>query len=584
MFTYQQARFPQKHALASREGRHWKYYSTEACVEAIDQVSAGLIRIGLSWGEKAAIVSEAGSPLWNFLDLGMQQLGVVVVPIHTSIGKEEVRYILKDARVGYCFTAERKAHQLVLSLQSELLDLKKILPFYSDAENKGFDAFMTPPSEKHLETIQASRAAIHEDDLATIVYTSGTEGSPRGVMLSHKNIVSNIKSVIPLIPINRDKRALSFLPLSHIFERMVTYTYIATGASLHYATGTENLLEEISETRPHYFSCVPRILEKFYEAFRMEYTSRSRLHKRLFKWAMTLSNQKAETANMSIGYWLKLIFAQLLVFRKWRRSLGNKLEGIVVGAAALPERLARIFHTAGIEIREGYGLTETSPVVTFNRFEPGGFRFGTVGIPVPGVNVRIERLSPDKEGEIMIKGPNVMMGYFGREKETQAAINPEGWLYTGDLGTFVDKRFLKITGRKKDLFKTSSGKYVAPLYLEQKLKSSVFVEQCLVFGANRPFVSALIIPSIPALKEWCEENGVHWTAPQFMVINPKVLERMKEEIENINEELPTHSKIREFVLLHKRWTQEGGEITLTFKPKRSEILKKYHKQIEEIYH
>lgn len=583
LFPYQQARFPQKIALASRQNLNWKTFSTDDCIAEIDRVSAGLLDLGLKRGDKVAIMTELGSPYWNFLDLGMQQIGVITVPVHATVTRDELEFILKDAGVLYCIAGNRELHDAVKAVENNVLSLKGIYTLEPLPDIPGWEDLVRYPAEKHLEALQGLKAAIHEDDLATIIYTSGSTGQPKGVMLSHKNIVSNIKGVISLIPVNCDKRVLSLLPLSHIFERMVTLTYIAVGASLYYGGGPNTVYQDLKEVRPHYFTAVPRMLEKMQDNILEEAAGSGALRRRLIEWSIGLGKQYNEGRRVSLGFWVRQRMADLLIYRRWRRTLGGKIEGIIVGAAALRPELGRLFCAAGIEVREGYGLTETSPVVAFNRFEPGGVRFGTVGIPIPGVEVRIDADTPDQNGEILVKGPNVMLGYYQEDQNSPPAVSPDGWFRTGDIGKMVEKRFLQITGRKKDIFKTSTGKYIAPEHLENIIKESPFIEQCLVIGENRPYPAALLVPHFTLLKKWCQEQDVHWTAPQFMVLNPKVLQLLEQEIHRINAQLAPHQQIRSFSLVHENWTAENGALTPTLKLRRQTLQRRYADTIRQLY-
>lgn len=583
IFPYQQSRYPQKVALAYKPGLKWQTYSTAQCIEEIGRVSAGLLDLGLKKGDKIGIMTQSGNPRWNFLDIGALQIGVVIVPIHATISQDNLEFILNNAEVKYCVVSNRELYEQVAAAKENAKCLKTIYTLEKLPDILNWDQLLKVPNEKHLEAFQGLKAAIHEDDLATIIYTSGTTGDPKGVMLSHKNIVSNIKSTITLIPVTCDKRTFSFLPLSHIFERMVTYTYMAVGASLYYANTREPILETIREIKPHYFTAVPRLLEKLHDGILETAAEKSSFSRKIIHWSIRLGKRYKGRKAMSLGFYVKSIFADLLIYRKWRNALGGKVEGIAVGAAPLQADLGRLFSAAGIEIREGYGLTETSPVVAFNRFEPGGVRFGTVGIPIPGVELKIEDQNEEGEGEIVVKGPNVMLGYFKNEAQTKAVIDEEGWFKTGDIGKIVHKRFLEITDRKKDIFKTSVGKYIAPLAIEKQLKTSLFIEQAVVIGYKRPYICALILPSFSMLKAWCKDNNVHWTAPQYMVINPKVVELFQKEIEQVNASLQNYQVVRKHHLFHQELTEESGELTSTLKLKRAVIQERFTKEIEAMY-
>lgn len=583
ILPYQQVKYPQKIALAHKDGLNWVYYSTEDFISMTDQVSAGLLDLGLSCGDKVAIITPTGCPEWCFLDFGVLQIGVVVVPIHASSPPEHIQLILKEADVKYCFVADRELFQLVSQLKPSLPKLLEIFTIAILPDLPSFQQVLTAPTAKHYEIFQSLKASIHENDLATIIYTSGTQGEPKGVMLSHKNIVSNVKAILALTPINCDKRVLSFLPLSHVFERTILYTYLAAGASVYFTGHRTNILERMREIRPHYCAAVPRILEKMHDLLLERAMTAPWVIRRIIYWSINLGERYPGRRKMAPGYWLKLRLADVLVFRWWRNFTGGRLEGIVVGSAVLQPRLSKLFSAAGVEVREGYGLTETAPVVSFNRFEPGGVRFGTVGIPLPGVAVKIDDPDQDGQGEILVKGPNVMLGYYKREEETKAQFTEDGWFRTGDIGRIQHKHFLQITDRKKNIFKTSSGKYVAPQLLENLLKSSEFIEQCMITGSGRSFVAALIIPSFAALKRWCTEKKVHWTAPQYMVLNLKVIQLFEQEIDQINQSLPSDQRVRKFHLLHQEWSEDSGELTLTLKIKRKTILEKYQKEINLMY-
>lgn len=581
IFPYQQAKFPNKAALVEKQDLGWKKFSTQECISQINRVSAGLLNLGLKRGEKIAIMTQLGSPRWNFIDFGAQQVGVILVPIHAQARTHEIEFILNDAEVKFLIVANREFHERVQPLTDQVTSLKKVFTLEKLPGIPHYEDLTEHPADRHLAEFEGRKASIHEDDLATIIYTSGTTGNPKGVMLSHKNLVSNIKATISLVPINCDKRTLSFLPMSHVFERMVTYTYMAVGASVYYAERRDTLVENIKDVRPHYFASVPRFLERTYDSIIEKSEDKGKIVKKILHWAIRLGERY--DGRMGLIYYLKIRIADLLVYRLWRNALGGKVEGVVVGAAALQPRLGKLFSAAGIEIREGYGMTETSPVISFNRFEPGGVHFGTVGVPIPGVEIKIENPDENGDGVILVKGPNVMMGYHNLPERTMAVLDEEGWLTTGDVGQFVHKRFLKITGRKKDIFKTSSGKYIVPTVLEQKLHASPFIDNCMILGFQKPYVTALITPNFFQLKRWCEENNVHWTAPQFMVINPKVEQFMETVVAEVNAHLKKEEQIEKFHLLFEPWEVATGELTYTLKLKRNFILEKYKKDIEKMY-
>ncbi len=583
IFHYQQIKYPRKAALTCYAEEKKTTYSTEECIRLINEVSAGLLNLGLKKGDKAAILSNGGHPIWNFLDFGMQQLGIIVIPLHATSSGEHLSHILRETEAKACFVNTSELLDNLAKVRSELTHLKHVFAFQKNNNVPSFYELLAHPTEAQSAHFHTMKAAIHEDDLATIIYTSGTTGKPKGVMLSHKNIVSNIKATISLVPINYSKITFSFLPLSHIFERMVTYAYIAVGAELHYAQNIETLSEDLQRIRPHYFTSVPRMLERMYDKFSGKGEERSKIKRQLSDWAISIGERYNGKRSGNLWYWFQLRLADILVYRKWRKAIGGRVEGVVVGAAVLREKLARLFSAAGVDIREGYGMTETAPVISMNHFEPGMFQFGTVGIAVPGTEIKIHNPDNRGEGEIWVKGFNVMLGYFKKEEETAQILTSDGWLKTGDIGRLVNKHFLQITDRKKDIFKTTTGKYVAPASIENQLKDSPFINQCIVVGFKKPFVSALIVPNFDALKQWCKENNVHWTAPQFMVINLKVEQKFRAEIEKLNEYLEPHQRVKEFLLLHEEWTIETGDLTATMKLRRDKVQKKYEGEIEKMY-
>jgi long-chain acyl-CoA synthetase len=435
--------------------------------------------------------------------------------------------------------------------------------------------------DKDQSKVEEIKDTIKPDELATIIYTSGTTGLPKGVMLSHDNVVSNIKSVIPCLPLNQSHRCLSFLPLCHIFERVVTYTYFATGCSIYYAESLETISENLKEVKPHFFSSVPRLLEKVYDKIVGKGLELTGIKKKLFFWALDLALEYQPGDESKFKYKI----ADRLIFSKWREALGGEVIGIVTGAAALQERLARVFSAAGIAIREGYGQTETSPVVSINRFEKGHYKFGTIGEIIPGVEVAFMdkdgNMSEDGPGEILVKGPNVMMGYYKNEQATNETIK-NGWLHTGDVGK-MDGNFLRITDRVKALFKTSGGKYVAPQVVEEKLKESRYIEQICVLGENQKFVSALIVPAYENIKDWMKHKGIDVSDNKSLVENPQVIDLVQKEVDRLNENFGHIEKVKKFKLLPEEWTVDGGQLTPTMKVKRKVIMEMYDKEINDIY-
>jgi len=582
LLHYQEARFPNKAALLERNDMDWQAWSTRACIDRMNEMSAALLELGLKRGDRAGIYAPLGSPDWLLLDLALQQIGVIVVPIHVGLSNEELAFMLKKAQVRICFAANRECYEDLALVRKNVLNLEQILTFRTLPDLPSLEEYMQEPSSEHLEYIQTSRASIHEDDLVTIIFTSGTSGHPRGVCLSHKNIVSNLKSVIAIVPVNCDHRVLSFLPLSHIFERVVVYTYLAVGASIHFTERPARLFELVKEVRPHYMTVVPLVLERWYEHILKQGKRRGGYRQRLLLWAVKQGKQYNGRFRIAPLYWLKLLLADILVYRHWRRQLGGRLTGVVSGAAALRTELTRLFSAAGIDVREGYGLTEASPVITCNRFEPGGYRFGTAGIPIPGVQIRIVDKDENGRGKIEAKGPNIMLGYLN-EENNQSVITEDGWLRTGDIGLLEDKRFLRVFGRAANVFKTGSGRFVSVNNLEQQLERSLYIQQAMVFGRNKPWLAAFIVPDFEYLEEWCAENDVHWTAPEYMIYNPVIQQLYRDQIDRLQKDHPAHERIKNFVLIHQPWTKESGLLTPTFKLRRDKILTKYQDKVAGLF-
>jgi long-chain acyl-CoA synthetase len=583
ILEYQHKRFPLSTALAGTEQGAWRNWSTQALISERDCLSAGLHERGFHKGDRIGLLVHCGSPRWSIADAAMLQIGIVPVPIHATARPDEIAHIIMDAGLRACFVSNEA---MLEKIRQSGADLETLISFEPTDGAIPWNSVTCEPGQQELEKIKFYRDGISENDLATLLYTSGTTGLPKGVMLTHANIVSNVKAVLAIVPVGPDSRAVSFLPLSHILERMVLYTYQAAGTPVWYVDNLERLADILREVRPHFFTAVPRILERMYERLLEIRTQAGPLKRKILDWAIALGERYPYSGSraMPLDYRLKRLLADVLVYRNWRKRMGGRLRYIAVGAAALQPRIGRLFSAAGIDVREGYGLTETSPVIAFNRFEPGGVHFGTVGIPAPGVEVRIGEPDESGAGEVEVRGPNVMQGYWNLPEETAARFTADGWFKTGDMGRFEFKRFLKITGRHSEIFKTSSGKFVAPAFVEQQLSRSPLIGQSMVAGLNRPFVVALIVPNFQQLEAWCQENKVHWTAPQFMVLNPKVEKLYRQEVERINEDrLGPVEKIRAFKLLHEDWTPENGLLTPTLKTKRAAVAKQFSTELEELF-
>jgi len=569
--------------LAGKERGQWKNYGTKEVKEIVDRLSAGLLSLGVSPNDmsiegrdKIAIMCK-NRPEWIMLDLAVQQIGAVLVPVYPTIGVNDLEFIFNDARVKYVFVNDEETYLKVLSIKSRVTSIKDIYSFEHTPNAKHWKEIMELATPELINSLQSISDKIGYEDLATLIYTSGTTGKPKGVMLSHKNILSNVMACIPCLPDFPNMKALSFLPLNHIFERMISYFYLYVGASIYYAESLDTIGDNLKEVKPDIFTTVPRLLEKLYDRIMLKGSELTGTKKKLFFWAHDLATRYELNKRQGMWYNLQLSLANKLIFSKWREGLGNNLKVIVSGGAAAQVRLIRIFTAAKIPVLEGYGLTETSPVISVNRYQTKDRMFGTVGPVMDKVQVRIA-----EDGEIQCKGPNVMMGYYKRPDYTAEVIHDE-WFDTGDIGTIVNNKFLKITDRKKELFKTSGGKYVAPLPIENKLKESIYIEQIMVVGAERKFVGALIVPSFSNLKEWCRANGIQATSPEEMIRNPKVLDMYKDLVESFNKYFNHVEQVKRFELLANEWSVDTGEMTPKLSLKRKVVMEKYRDSIERIY-
>lgn len=574
---------PLEDMLAGKEGGLWKKYSTATVKEMVDRLSAGLLSIGIGAGDmtpegrdKVAILSK-NRPEWIMVDLAVQQVGAILTPLYPTINVNELEFVLGDAQAKVVFVNDQDLFLKVLSIKDRLPHLQKIYTFEHVANALHWKELMAAATPSLIASIPAISNKIGYEDLATIIYTSGTTGTPKGVMLSHRNVLSNVTASLPCFPPGENMRALSFLPLNHILERMVTYMYLFKGTAIYYAESIDTIGDNLKEVKPHLFTTVPRLLEKVYDKIMAKGAELTGTKKKLFFWAHGLAEKFEINTSLPIGYRMQLAIANKLIFSKWREALGGNVKAIISGGAACQVRLIRIFTAAGITIMEGYGLTETSPVICVNRYEEEGREFGSVGPMISDVEVKIA-----EDGEILCKGPNIMMGYYKRPDIT-AEVMQGDWFCTGDIGAFSPRGFLKITDRKKELFKTSGGKYVAPLPIESRLKESIYVEQVMVVGADQKFVSALIVPSFPNLQEWTRQQGISATASEALIHEPRVLEHFKELIESFNKFFNPVEQVKKFELLSQEWSVDTGELTPKLSLKRKVVLEKYKDAIERIY-
>jgi len=580
---YHLERTPLEVMLSGKEGGQWKKYSTAQVKETVDKISAGLLSLGIGCGDmtaegrdKVAILCK-NRPEWIMLDLAVQQIGAILVPIYPTINVNELEFVLTDAQVKIAFVNDEDLYLKVLSLKEKVTSLKDIYTFEHVANAKHWKEILELSTTGSVSQISSIADKIQYEDLATLIYTSGTTGTPKGVMLSHRNILSNVMASIPCFPPGENLKSLSFLPLNHIFERMVTYLYLFRGVSIYYAESLETIADNLKEVKPHLFTTVPRLLEKVYDRIMQKGNDLTGAKRKLFFWAHGLAEKFEINKNQGFWFNLKLGIANKIIFNKWREGLGGNIICIVTGGAACQVRLIRIFTAARIPIMEGYGLTETSPVIAVNRFQEDGRQFGTVGPLIEGVEVKIA-----EDGEILCKGPNVMMGYYKRPDLTAQDI-VDGWYHTGDIGKITEDNFLKITDRKKELFKTSGGKYVAPLAIENKLKESPFIEQVMLIGADKKFVSALIVPSFPNVLDWARKNGIADTNKEVLLHDPKVVSMFKELVESFNKYFNHVEQVKKFELLAHEWSVDTGELTPKMSLKRKVVMEKYRDAIDRIY-
>ncbi len=582
---YQLENFPKPDMLAGKVNGTYEPISTQQVANRATRLCAALLKIGLSGKDmlvenqdKIAIISK-NRPEWLILDLACQQAGIILCPIYPTTNINEIEYIFNDASIKYVFITGEDILQKVNNIRERVPSLIGIFSFDKMEGADHWEKITENIDAAELDKVEAINKTIQAPHCATIIYTSGTTGKPKGVMLSHRNLVSNVLNSVKTFPFNENTsaRALSFLPLNHIFERMVSYIYLHSGISIYYAESMETIGENLKEVKPTIFSTVPRLLEKVYERIMTKGAELTGIKKKVFYWAVALGEQYDAINKGSLAYRMQLALANKIIFNKWRDALGGNVQCIVTGGAACQVRLLRIFTAAQVPIYEGYGPTENSPVISVNCQFEGGTKFGTVGLVIQGQEVKLQ---PD--GEICVKGPSVMMGYY-KQPELTAETIIDGWLHTGDIGVLEDGKYLKITDRKKELFKTSGGKYVAPQPIENKMKESLFVEQIIIVGADQKFVGALIVPSLPNLKEWMQQKGIAFTTTEDAINHPKVLALYRELIESFNKFFNHVEQIKKFELLPNEWSVDTGEMTPKLSLKRKIIMEKYKNAVDRIY-
>lgn len=567
---------PKDDALANKVNGSWIKYSTSEVVEIVNQLSTGLLALGIKKGDKVALAS-FNRPEWVFADYAILQIGAINVPMYPNSTAEDYAFIMQDAEVKLALAGDIEVAKKINAAKNTINGSISLYCFDEIDEAPYWKQILKPVTEQSREQIDALKSQIAYEDLATIIYTSGTTGNPKGVMLSHKNILSNANSVCDAFAVGGpEHRTISFLPLSHIFERTALYTYMQMGVSIYYAESMETLGDNLREVKPHFFATVPRLLEKVYEKIVSKGYELHGIKKSLFFWALDLA--KKFDLNKDMGPWFnfQLKLANKNIFTKWREAMGGNVQFIISGGAALQPSLANIFWAAQIKVLEAYGLTETSPGISFTRLD--AIKIGCVGPMLKGVQVKIA-----EDGEILAKGDNVMMGYYKRPDATAEVIDQEGWFHTGDIGEIVEGKFLKITDRKKEIFKTSGGKYIAPQPIENKLVESLMIDQVMVVGESKKFPAALIVPNFQKLEDYCHRHHIEYTSPEEMVLNHKIIEKYQEEVDHANQEFAQYEKIKKFRLLAQPWTIEKGEMTPKLSLKRKVIKQHYQQEIDKIY-
>lgn len=577
---YQLDKYNLAKSLVSKASGEWVSTSSQEFIAKANIVSRGLLALGVKPGDKIALISSTNRTEWNILDLALLQIGAVNVPIYPTISESDYKYIFNHAEVKYCFLSDEALFQKANSVQKEVKSLKRIFSFDKIKDCAYWEEVFTLGSDESLqEKVDKIKDKVKPQDLATIIYTSGTTGVPKGVMLSHNNLVSNVKDTVLGLPFLDDiNDVLSFLPVCHVFERMLHYLYIYSGITIHFAESIEKIADNVKEVQPDFMSVVPRLLEKIYDSIIAKGTELTGIKKSLFFWAVNVGLSYEPYQRNGWLYEKKLALANKLIFSKWRAALGGNLRNMVSGSAALQPRLTKIFTAAGMQILEGYGLTETSPVISVNVYEDKNFKVGTVGKTIANVEVKI-----GEDGEILVKGPNVMQGYYKDSAKTDEVMTGD-YFHTGDKGEIDKEGFLKITGRKKEIFKTSGGKYISPTLLENEMKQSRFIEQILVIGEGQKMPAAIVQPNFEFVKEWARRHNVSCgNTPEEMAVNEAVHNRILEEIEHGNKQFGKWETIKMFEMTPEAWTVDNNLLTPTFKPKREVILKTYKHLYDKIY-
>ena len=574
---HQVKNYPNATMFATKIAGDWIGTSTQQFLDEVMLVSRGLIALNIQKGDRVS-VSANNRVEWNVFDIAVQQIGAILVPLYPTSSESDYSFIINNASVKLIVVSNKELFDKVEKIRSNTPSLSSVFTFDQVEGAINWKAIHEQAAKVEESEVTARMAEVSSADLVTIIYTSGTTGNPKGVMLSHSNLLSNVQACIAPIPAKQGSKVLSFLPVCHVYERMLHYLYMYLGCSIYFAESMETIGENIREVKPEVFSAVPRLIEKVFDKIMAKGEDLTGIKRKLFFWAVGIA-EEFDFMGKSTWYKIKLGIARKLIFKKWQEALGGNVRAIASGSAALQPRLARIFFAAGLPILEGYGLSETSPVVSVNCFVKG-VRIGCVGQLIEKVEVKIA-----EDGEILVKGPNVMMGYFENKEATDEVFDEDGWFHTGDIGTFQEGKFLKITDRKKEIFKTSGGKYIVPQAMENKFKESRFIEQIMVVGEGEKFPAAYIVPNFAFIREWAERNDHDFSAAtnadiaQSTVVN----DRINEEISHFNKQYGNWEQIKKFVLLEKEFAIAAGEITPTLKLKRKKIMENYKSEYAKMY-
>ena len=568
---------PRPDALNTKVKGEWHSLSTQEYIDKAESLARGLIELGVQPGDKIAIISTNNRTEWNICDQAILSVGAIDVPVYPTITPEDYEYIFNDAEVKYCFLSDEDLFKKVDAIKDKVPSLKNIYSFEPIKGCDSWDNVFMSTKEKNQKELASRMKVVKPEELATLIYTSGTTGTPKGVMLSHNNITQNALAASERLPVDPVAKGLSFLPLCHSYERVLVYVYMKTGVGTYYAESLETIGDNLREVHPEVFSAVPRLLEKVFDRIMDKGKGLTGVKKILFFWAVGLA-EKYEHEGKSSLYYFQLKLARKIIFSKWKEALGGKVLAIASGAAALNPKLAKIFAGAGVNIQEGYGLTETSPVLTVNLPTDHGHVLGTVGTPLKGVELKL-----DTDGEILAKGPNVMMGYYGRPDLTAEVMTEDGWFRTGDIGEILDGGYLRITDRKKEIFKTSGGKYIAPQNMENVFKESPFIEQCMVAGENEKFPVLLVQANFEFLKKWCKGKNIDYTTDEKIIQNQMVIDRIQKEIDLKNESFAKWEQVKKTYLSPDLWTIPAGHLTPTMKLRRKPILSMYSESYESLF-